>query len=209
VTPRVLTVLAIVVALAGCAAAVREPPATYEVLLERAKARPADVDFGALRMAYARSEHYRPYSVYPDGGDELRDAYRRNDWPRVLQIAETSLALNYVRIRPHFYAMRAHRALGDAAATAHHRAFMEGLSRSILASGDGLTPETAMLVIDIQEEYDAMAFLGVRSRMQTLVAGPRGPLDRHTVEDGTGSRASLYFDVALPLARAPGRPPSK
>jgi hypothetical protein len=183
--------------------------AAYDALLDRARQRPPDVDFGALRMAYARSERYRPYSRYPDEEPPMKQALDARDWRIVLEIAESALARNYVRARPHFWAMTANGNLGRAAAAAHHRAVMEGLLRSIAASGDGRTPATAMVVIDVQEEYDVMTFLGVTSRVQGLVHEAGRAFDRHDVEGRDGARSTVYFDVSLPLSRAPFGPPPR
>ncbi len=181
--------------------------AAYDALLDRARLRPPDVDFGALRLAYARSERYRPYSRYPDEEPAMKQALDARDWRAVLEIAESALARNYVRARPHFWAMTASGNLGRAADAAHHRAVMEGLLRSIAASGDGRTPATAMIVIDVQEEYDVMTFLNVTSRGQGLVREAGRVLDRHDVEARDGARSILYFDVSVPLSRAPFGPP--
>ena len=212
--------LGLATVLAGCASTPPPPPpapappaarapaaaASYDALLDRARLRPPDVDFGELRMAYARSERYRPYSRYPDEDRAMKEALDARDWRAVLEIAETALAQNYVRARPHFWAMTANGNLGQAAAAAHHRAVMDGLLRSIVASGDGRTPATAMVVIDVQEEYDVMTFLGVRSRAQSLVREGSRVFDRHAVEGRDGAESALYFDVSLPLSRSPFRP---
>jgi Domain of unknown function (DUF4919) len=182
-----------------------EPVAPYEALLRRAKARPADVDFTALRLAYARSADYAPYAAYPDQAAPMRQALEAQDWRAVVKIAEAALRANYVRMRPHAHAMRAHEALGNHAAAAHHRAMFDGLAASILASGNGRSPETAMIVIAIQEQYDALAVLGLRSVTQRLTSHAGRHLDAHTVVDGAGRQSSMFFDVSLPFARAPGR----
>jgi hypothetical protein len=215
---RTAAALALTVLLGGCAPAARETPratmgppaapapdAAYEVLLARAKAHPPDVDFGALRMAYAHSPQYQPYTVYPDQRAPMRQALQAEDWRRVLEIAQSALELNYVRMRPHLHAMRAHHALGDAPAAAYHRAMIDGLARSITASGDGRSPETAMIVIDVQEEYDVLGILGLRSVQQGLLRRAGRALDQHTVIAPDGARFSMYFDVSLPLSRSPVR----
>jgi hypothetical protein len=220
---RAVAVLALATVIAGCvstapetkpvpappAARPPEPVASFDALLDRARLRPPDVDFGELRMAYARSERYLPYSRYPDEDRAMKEALDARDWRAVLEIAENALAQNYVRARPHFWAMTANANLGRAAAAAHHQAVMEGLLRSILASGDGRTPASAMVVIDVQEEYDVMTFLGVRSHTQGLVREGGRAFDRHAVEGRDGAQSALYFDVSLPLSRSPFRPPPR
>jgi len=221
VAPAVAAVLLVLAVLAGCAPTVPVPPprapsaarppdappagASYETLLEFAKVHPADADFGGLRMAFARSPHYQPYRSYPDLSAAMRDALRDQDWPSVLRLAQSALEINYVRARPHLHAARAQRALGNAAAAAHHRAMAEGLVKSVLASGDGLTPETAMVVIDIGEEYDVLAALRLRSTSQGLATQSGRPMDRHAVVAEDGREFSMFFDVALPFARNPMR----
>jgi len=222
---RAVAVLTLATALTGCVSttpgpvpvpaqpaappAARPPasPASYDALLDRARMRPPDVDFGELRLAYARSERYRPYARYPDEDRAMKQAVDARDWRAVLEIAETALAQNYVRARPHFWAMTANGNLGRAAAAAHHKAVMEGLLRSIVASGDGRTPATAMVIIDVQEEYDVMTFLGVRSRTQSLMREAGRALDRHAIEGRDGAQSELYFDVSLPMSRSPFLPP--
>jgi hypothetical protein len=82
---------------------------------------------------------------------------------------------------------------------------IEGLARSIIASGDGRSPETAMVVIDIQEEYDVMGVLGLRSSRQGLTSHEGRPMDQHTVVGADGGSFPMFFDVSLPFSRNPLR----
>ena len=185
------------------------PTASYETLLAAAQARPEEADFGALRMAYARSAQYQPYARYPDDQAPMQQALNDKDWPGVLRIVEAGLARNWVRIRPHFYAILAHEGLGDARAAAHHRAIMRGLARSIMESGDGQSPATAMVVISIQEEYDVLTILGLQRTRQSLVNEGGRAFDRLDVQDREGRESALFFDVTLLLARSPFGPPPR
>jgi len=165
------------------------PDAEYEALLARAKTDPLAVDLGQLRMALARSSRYEPHAVHPDGRPEMRQALEAKDWATVLRIADAALERNYLRIRPHIYAAMAARSLGDETRGRYHYQFVQALGRAIEASGDGRSPDTAIVVIDVEEGYDFLVLKGLMSLQQTAArAGERD------------------FDVTLPRARSPFRP---
>ena len=76
------------------------------------------------------------------------------------------------------------------------RAVASGLFRSIVASGDGMTPETPFVVIAIAEEYMVLRERGLRPAGQALLQTANGPVDALTgVDPANGMRQTLYFDV--------------
>lgn len=182
----------------------------YPELLERAKANPQAVDFTGLRMSFARSSGYRPYAGYPNEEEPLGHAMESKDWNRILQIVNASLEKNYVRMRPHYFAAIAYEHLGDTDRARFHRAFFSGLAQSIVASGDGRSPETAIVVIDVEEEYDVLALRRLKRQSQALVEKGGRHFDRFEVSGADSSESFvLYFDVTLPFSNAPFRPKSE
>jgi hypothetical protein len=134
---------------AGHAAGVE--PLDYSALLARVKQHDLTVDFSALRRAYAQTADYRP-------DDPAMTALRRSmdrdfdDGHRAdaRQIAKQILVHGYIDID-------AHRILeeGDTSCADYHRTVADGLTQSILDSGNGKSPATAFLVLSIDEEYAA------------------------------------------------------
>jgi hypothetical protein len=182
------------------------PDAEYEGLLARAKTDPAAADFGQLRMALVRSPRYEPYAIHSDASPEMKQALDAKDWAAVLRIAETALERNYLRMRPHVYAAMAARSLGDEDRGRYHFRFADGLRRAIEASGDGLGPDTAIVLIAVEEEHDVFLVKGLTSLSQAAARAGHRELDVHTVQPREGGAPfTLYFDVTLPRARAPVR----
>ena len=70
-----------------------------------------------------------------------------------------------------------------------------GLIRTILATGDGKTPETAFAVIAVAEEYAIIGALGLKRGQQALINkdGHSYDLMRVTTKDGAMER--LYFNI--------------
>jgi len=80
-----------------------------------------------------------------------------------------------------------------------------GVMDSILASGDGRTPETAMQVITTAEEYSVIDVLDLRLIKQALVLKNGHNYDVMTVckatePENTEKTFDLYFNVDLPFA---------
>jgi len=178
----------------------------YETLLAAAKQDPATVDFTQLRLAFSRSSRYDPSDVHVlDEDDRLDAALSAGDWREARQLAESALARNYVRLHPHICAALACYQLEDVPGARHHKAFVKGVLESILHSGDGWTPETALRVIAVWEEYDVLRCLSLRCVEQALCRAGERVLDCLTVQTDEGSEPfDLYFDITIPMAAYAG-----
>jgi hypothetical protein len=72
-------------------------------------------------------------------------------------------------------------------------------------SGDGWTPETALRVIAVWEEYDVLRCLSLRCVEQALCRTGERVLDCLTVQTDEGSEPfDLYFDITIPMAAYAG-----
>ncbi len=82
-----------------------------------------------------------------------------------------------------------------------HEFVLSGLIRSILQSGDGQSPETAFVVINVREEYILMELLGLTMQKQSVLESGGHIYDRLEVVDSeTGEERELYFNVDIPFA---------
>lgn len=200
---RLLAVLAL--ALAAPAAA-QEGADDYPRLLARFQAGDSTVDVTALRMAYTRTDAYDPYGT--DDVDQVRAMWGHLNGGRhaeAAQAAEGLLARNWLDIRTHVAAMAAYAELGDDSASLLHRRAAERLVASIGGPEEGRTPETAMRVIEIGEEYGYLQLNGLRPVGQALADCGEARCDAVNVQGRDGKRFTVYFDVDIPYRWLTGR----
>jgi len=83
----------------------------------------------------------------------------------------------------------------QAAEQQYHRAIFYGLLGSITSSGDGKSCKTAYYVINVDEEYTVLNYMGAKTLGQSLDDG----CDALDVELN-GKRTKIYFDISGSLA---------
>jgi hypothetical protein len=161
-----------------------------------------DVDFTALRLAYARR---RDYDARCEGspGDEFMPALEAGRFSDAAAVAERWLQRCPVDARVHQWAASAYYQAGMQAEFEAHARWHEGLVRSILAGADGLTTATPWRVIASMEAYVALQYLQLKSVQQSIIEGDP-PLDRIDVRDAAGASGTRYFDARWQLRRLRG-----
>lgn len=174
----------------------------YQELLAAAKEDPSSTDFHALRMAYTRSDRYRPYTQQKGLITALDSALRASDLAGALNVANTLLSANYLDIEAHMAAAYVYTMQENVVLAAHHQLFANGLIQAILKSGTGRDPDGAFIVIDIPEEYTIMRVLGLEPAGQKLLNHQGQWVDMLDVRQrGAGDDATafkIYFNVDLP-----------
>ena len=188
---------------APVSAAETDVESDYAVLLARAKLDPARADFAKLRLAFTKTADYQPYGTSPSDYKEVEAATQAGDWERARGLVDALLQRNYVRIRSHYFAWLIYRRDGDEERAKHHRAFMDGLFRSITTSGDGKTQDTAFVVINVEEEYDVLGLTGLKMLGQSLQHENGRDFDVLTVQREGSEPVKLYFDITLPWKNSP------
>lgn len=76
-----------------------------------------------------------------------------------------------------------------------HGAVRNALINSIINSGDGKSPETAMYVIGVAEEYETLQELGLTQESQRLEQKNNRHYDVFAARDSTGEKRDVYFAV--------------
>jgi len=172
--------------------------AGYDTLVAQAKSGNTAIDYTALRYARAELPGYNPYEALADPakGDLIR-AMGSNDLAMVATLANQILARDYTDIDAHAALAAVFERRGQRQESAIELAIANGLLGSIRNSGDGLTPETAYIVIGVAEEYSFLGAMGVQVARQSLVQAWRGPVDAlEVVNPANGERRTVYFDVS-------------
>jgi hypothetical protein len=145
----------------------RDTKIRYRELLVRLSGGDLEIDFGALRRAYSESEDFQ------SGGEAAQQsamfvALGERDFARAITSARQALDIKYVGIDAHFTLYIAYQKTGETEKSKFHYAIWKGLIDSIFASGDGMSTETALEVIGIDEEYAIIRVLGAELKKQAL-----------------------------------------
>lgn len=173
----------------------------YAALLEQVKQADPNFDFTALRMAYAGSEDYDPYSFSAMATKKtMYAALDDKDYETALELANQMLETNYISPDAHVAALYACEGLGQAQEAEFHRYVLKGLIASIMSSGDGKSEETAYVVVLIDEEYLLLDVLGIEHSGQQLAEKDGHMFDMFEgMEKKTNTPVTLYFNVDIPL----------
>jgi hypothetical protein len=172
--------------------------ADYYGLVKRLKNNDMSVNFQTLRMSYTRTPDYKPYG----GRDAKNDAFaalNKKDFAGALKFAQTLLDTNYVDLDIHLLCRIAYRETGNTEKEAFHTSVVRGLANSIFASGDGSSPEKAMVVISVPEEYFVINASGLKMLKQKSITVNGHDYDVMDVENKkTGEKKTLYFNIDIP-----------
>jgi hypothetical protein len=177
----------------------QNPKSSFADLLQRAKKGDATLDFTELRFTYTETAEYNPYNSSSDERQKMFTAISAKQYDQVLASAEIILAKNFVDLNGHFGAFVANRELGNTQKASLHKFIFEGLIHSIRHSGDGKSPETAFVVISVDEEYVLLNWLGARATGQELVHQNGHSFDLMKAVDKTNAAMSYYFNIDRPF----------
>jgi hypothetical protein len=158
------------------------------------------MDFTKMRMAYAGTENYDPYN-FEQGNirKDLDEALDQGNYSKVSKLAEQALEKNLLFPRFQWAAFYANDQLGNAEEANFHYTFLDNLVNSILESGDGKTPETAFVVISVEEEYLLLGWMEFQTTMQEFVELENHYYDQfQAIDPDTGEEVSIYFNIDLP-----------
>ncbi|MBN8579503.1 MAG: DUF4919 domain-containing protein [Anaerolineae bacterium] len=173
--------------------------AKFENLVTLVKAQDPNIDFTELRMAFARTSQYDPYGLqYRQLRDEMVAESDADNFEYSLELANEFLTINYIFPEAHIVAIRAYDALNKPEDADFHRYVLNGLVKSILASGDGTTPQSAYEIVLIEEEYLILEVKGIKD-----------PVNREEFVEGcdtfdgfdsiSGQIITVYFNPRIPI----------
>lgn len=197
---KLFSALALVVALGSpLASAAVEPASDYTKLLAVLQSGNTRIDYQQLRIDYMESPEYKQAKDTSAAETAMVSELNAKDYAKALEHAEEVLASEYVNLDAHFVAFIANRELGAAEKAEFHRTVFRGLLDSIHNSGDGLTLETAWVVIKVHEEYVLLRALGMQPGTQSVVHKNGHSYDEMKVKDENGKEHTFYFNVDIPF----------
>lgn len=178
---------------------------SYDDYVAQVKAGKTDIDYAAFRMAYAATPKYSYATDWKvrELRAAMRKAYDAGDCLAALARAAEIFEINFVNIDAHLGAHLCHKKDGNTERERQEVMVFRGLVTSVLRSGDGRSPATAMVVITTDEEYAAMQALGVKMERQLLVREGASSFDLiEATKLSSGEKVTLYFNVDRPLNRS-------
>lgn len=198
----VLAIAAVaLVAAASARAADAAADAHYQTLLAAAKTvDPGEVDWQALRFAYADSSSFDLMGQHTDAARRaMFDALNKDDNKTVIEQANQILAADFVDIDAHVALDLAYQATGQATASAREHQIALDLLKSV-HTGDGTAPDQAFTVISVGEEYATMRAFAMHVTGQALIEAPPHSYDRLTATDPAGKTHTFFFLVDRVMA---------
>jgi hypothetical protein len=174
---------------------------SYEDYIAQVKAGKIEIDYTGFRLAYAASSKYAtPYGVV-EILSKLKKAYAAGDCPSAMAHAREVFEVNFVHMEAHkFTAFCLKKAGHDEEARREYAMFL-GLFSSVVKSGKGMSPETAFVVIAVDEEYSVLETLALTPVKQELVNHRGSAVDRFEVKFPESDRTvTLFFNVDRPHA---------
>lgn len=169
---------------------------TYNALLARAQSGDLTIDFRQLRLSCLQAKHCDPEGN-PDTKKQLYSAIRAGDNAQTVKAAEQLIAAGFPNIEAHMFASTAYEKFGDHDKAKFHHDIASALLRSIFATGDGKSKETAFEVICVAEEYTVVSVMGLpRLGDQSLISGKPHSYDLLTRTDPkSNNKVEIYFNI--------------
>jgi hypothetical protein len=176
---------------------------SYEDFVTQIKSGKLDIDYTAFRLSYAASPGYEPYGFTTAAiAGAMRAAFNAGDCPTAMARAKEIMDANFVQVDAHFVTGLCDKKAGNEEGARQERAVVDGLINSVLKSGDGKSPQTAFVVIAVDEEYKALGALGLVPGRQSLVRLQDSSFDRMEAKTrDTGQPVTLYFNIDRMQAR--------
>ncbi|HRO43301.1 MAG TPA: DUF4919 domain-containing protein [Flavipsychrobacter sp.] len=173
----------------------------YDGLFKRYKANDSTLTLRDYRMLYYGHFFQADYSPFYHteesdsikillGGKEELD---NEDWKEVIRLGTANVNKNPFDLKGLNVVWIAHQHMGDSAVAKIYFDKLKNLVQTILATGDGLSEQTAIHVVNVSHEYDILNILGYEfGGAQKLTDGKCDFLSLKTNDDKIDG---LYFDV--------------
>ena len=172
----------------------------YQVLLKAAQAEPAKADWQALRFAYSETPEF---NVMDDWRSDERkaayDAFGKGDYASMLDHARKIIAHDFVDLLAHRDAAVACKHLDKTAEFEEESLIADGLLKSV-ETGDGLSTQSPLTVISVEEEYEYLITQFRHVTRQALLRENGHAYDVMSTVDADGKAQDYYFLIDRVLA---------
>lgn len=146
-----------------------------------------------IRLSYLQSRQARSGYLM----DSLSSCLENKTYEKAKPLIDSIYTKNFYNPRFHFYSFIVYKNLNEMEKADKHVYYYQRLLKSIENSGDGKTPETAYIVINVSEEYDLLRYLQMESRGQSLSSIEGHMYDILSIENSEGKKDKVYFNIDL------------
>jgi hypothetical protein len=167
---------------------------TFSELLEDAFLDPDSVDYDQLRTLYVHSSCYIPFGRDQSSIETLNTQLAAMDFEAAIHTIEPLIEVDPLSITLRLAYAHALDGIEDEWEASTQRAVANGLIKAILGSGDGRSPQTAIVVLDDRERELVLQLLSVKPASSQMTTTEDGWLDCVTCHQGR----LVYLDVSWP-----------
>ncbi len=156
------------------------------------------VDAAGLRLLASRLPDHDPFLHERPAYREFRDALSRvggGGPDEVRRACAALLDLSWINVEAHAACAQAYQRAGDGEAASRHARIARGLVDSITRDADGTSFDSAYHVVSVLEQQAVLRSRGLRLVARRLDVDRQMPFDILTVEDQTGQRQEVYFQI--------------
>ncbi len=167
----------------------------YSELIKKFRTAPLSMsldDFFMLYVGFSLQPAYRPYSKPIPAGA------RETDLAAQAGIMEENLYNNPCDFPLYLELADIYLKMGKSEKYFENRFKYTGFAESVKASGDGISPSTAIIVNDISHEYYILLKLGLSAKASALVKVRRQYYDILSVVNSNRQEVNLYFNIDMP-----------
>jgi|GEM_PF-1463182 len=171
--------------------------AYYEACIQKFSPRITDsiisTDLIKFRYSYLAHKEITGRYVPIDLEEEFGIAMKAKDNKKIEELADKILEIDFTDIR--FHMMKAYAMKANGKDFEFHKIMVQRLEESILASGDGKSPETAFHVAQVKEEYAILNSFGLQVTSQSLSHMGNHSFDVMECQSKDGKNYTIYFDI--------------
>lgn len=169
----------------------------YAKLSARLKSKDSTLTADDYKHLYYGQVFQPFYAAYDISANEAMKAVQQNNLPEAERLTDATLAANPVNLEALYNKAFLLLKAGKRDEMVPYIKQFRGLLMAIMASGDGKTEATAMVVANVADEYQVMKAYKAKLVTQALV----NQCDQMTVERADQSgQSEMYFNVQKPLA---------
>jgi tetratricopeptide (TPR) repeat protein len=170
----------------------------YPKLIKKFKDSPTEMSLPEFFMVYYGFTTDSRYSPYGIGASAMLSAAKPESAPEAMKLYRSVLDTDPFHLQT--YESLASVTMELKLHTDFQKALTQyiGLMESILASGNGKSKDSAYFVISARHEYDVLAYLGLKSSMQSLYHDNGHSYDKLSTAGEDGEAMDVYFNIDKP-----------
>lgn len=178
----------------------------YTKLMDKLKGGNTEIDYKALRMAWARSGFAGSRGLDPKFRASMVEAVKANKYDEIVKNANEILKVNLMDINTHVIAAAAYLELKDAKKADYHQAVYLGLINSIVNGSDGESPKTAYMVVSRDEIIAVLrAYELQATASEEMTEGTSNYQIVTATDKANGGISKVYFNIDM-MPKMPERP---